>query len=67
MLLNLPGPRLTNTLHLSGSEPKRAPKKMHAFATSASGFLVIVEGRATLFAPQAIDDRIGQQKRENTQ
>ena len=42
-------------------------EKTREFATSVSGLLVIVEGRATLFGPQAIDERILQQKRENTQ
>ena len=37
------------------------------FAISWSCFLEIVEGRATLFAPKAIDERILQLKRESTQ
>ena len=41
--------------------------KMRAFAISGSCFLEIVEGRATLFAPKAIDERILQLKRESTQ
>ena len=42
-------------------------KKMCDFAISWSCFLEIVEGRATLFAPKAIDERILQLKRESTQ
>ena len=37
------------------------------FAISGSCFLKIEEGRATLFAPKAIDERILQLKRESTQ
>ena len=37
------------------------------FAISWSCFLEIVEGRATLFAPKAIDERILQLKRESAQ
>ena len=40
---------------------------MHDFAISGACFLEIEEGRATLFAPKAIDERILQLKRESTQ
>merc|ERR1712025_692956 len=52
---------------MGGSEPKRAPTKMCEFVISGSCFLEIVEGRATLFAPKAIDGCILQLKRESTQ
>ena len=42
-------------------------QKMCDFAILWSCFLEIVEGRATLFAPKAIDERILQLKRESTQ
>ena len=40
---------------------------MRDFATSGSCFLEIEEGRATLFAPKAIDERSLQLKRESLQ
>ena len=42
-------------------------KKIGNFVIPGSCFLEIVEGRATLFAPKAIDERILQLKRESTQ
>ena len=46
---------------------KTCAKKINDFAISWKCFLEIVEGRATLFVPKAIDERILQLKRESTQ
>ena len=65
MLKNPPGPRLTDTLRLSGSELKCAHKKKNArFCDFGVRFLVIVEGRAT---KEGRKKKTGRTKKEEEQ